>query len=266
MIGLETFDDAVGGIFAGELVVLAARPSIGKTALAIQVSRHVASKGRLVYFASLEMDSTQFALRLVCASAGVPMASVRAGELGDGDVRAVGEAARSFGDVRIVIHDQPGLCVHEIRRACRRLAPKGLGLIVVDYLQRVTPEDRRADRHLQIGQITWALKALALELKVPVLVLSQLGRAAEERNRKTGMVIEPRLSHLKESGDIEQDADMVLLLHRQQRAKEAELILAKNRQGEQGKFHLTFDAARTLFKPRVDGYSEFDGFAGDGDL
>jgi len=111
----------------------------------------------------------------------------------------------------------------------------------------VTPTDKRSDRHLQIGQITWDLKALALELRVPVLCLCQLSRAAEERDKKTGLVVEPRLSMLKESGDVEQDADMVLLLHRQQRATDATMILAKNRQGEQGKFNLEWNGERTRF-------------------
>jgi len=264
MVGLESFDREVGGVFPGELVVLAARPSVGKTSMALQFARYVASHGRLVYYASLEMGSTDLALRVLCGEAGVPMSIVRSGEISDGDVRAICNAANAVGESQVVIHSRAGLSAMDMRRACRRLKTKGLGMIVVDYLQRVTPEDRRIDRHLQVGQITWALKALALELQVPVLALSQLGRAAEERDRKTGLIMEPRLSHLKESGDIEQDADMVMLLHRQQRAKETTLILAKNRQGAQGKLNLMFDAARTRFTmPEVDNYSEFDGFSGD---
>jgi len=248
MIGLESFDCAVGGFFPGELVIIAARPSVGKTALGLQIAQHVGSKGKRVYFASLEMRSTDLALRVLCGHSGVSMARVRAAEIGPADTEDLSHASAELFGLPIVLHDRAGLSVQDVRRACRRLAAKGgLDVIIVDYLQRVTPSDRRADRHLQIGQITWDLKALALELRVPVICLCQLSRAAEERDKKTGLIVEPRLSHLKESGDVEQDADMVLLLHRQQRAAETVMILAKNRQGEQARFNLAWDGARTRF-------------------
>ncbi|MCE5269160.1 MAG: replicative DNA helicase [Planctomycetaceae bacterium] len=249
MIGLENFDYAAGGFFPGELVILAARPSIGKTSLGLQIAQHVAEKGKGVYFASLEMRTTELALRVLCGHAGVAMARVRSAEIGPSDTADLTRSSAALYRLPIVLHDRAGLSVQDIARACRRLAAKdALGLVVVDYLQRVTPSDRRADRHLQVGQITWDLKALALELRVPILCLCQLGRAAEERDRKTGLVVEPRLSFLKESGDIEQDVDMVLLLHRQQRATEAVMILAKNRQGEQARFNLMWDGPRTRFE------------------
>ncbi len=263
MIGLETYDVEVGGFFNGELVILAARPSIGKTSMAMQISQHVAAKGQHVYFASLEMRSTELALRILCGCSSVPMARVRSGRVGPADFADMTKVSATIHTLPIVLHDRAGLSVLDIRRACRRLKAKGeLDLIVVDYLQRITPADRRVDRHLQVGQITWDLKALALELQVPVLCLSQLGRAAEERDRKTGMVAEPRLAHLKESGDIEQDADQVLLLHRQQRAVDTVMILAKNRQGSQARFKLTWDAEHTQFSCyQIPTHDEFEEFA-----
>jgi len=248
MIGLENFDLATGGLFPGELTILAARPSIGKTSLALQVAKHVALKGRRAYVASLEMRTTELALRMLCGESGVSLARVRSAKLDQADRTDLAEATAVLGNMPIVLHDRAGLTVQDIRRACRRLAAdKPLSLVVVDYLQRVTPADKRRDRHLQVGQIAWDLKAMALELQVPVLCLCQLSRAAEERNRKTGHVNEPRMSHLKESGDLEQDADVVLLLHRQPRANEAIMILAKNRQGEQARFNLEWDGGRMQF-------------------
>ena len=245
--GLDSFDLEAGGLFESELTILAARPSIGKTSMAMQIAQNVAAKGQHVYFASLEMRNTELALRILCGCSAVPMSRVRSGRVGPADFSNMAAVSNGLHSLPIVLHDRAGLSVQDIRRACRRLKAKGeLDLIVVDYLQRITPADRRANRHLQVGQITWDLKALALELKVPVLCLSQLGRAAEDRD-KNGFVVEPRLAHLKESGDIEQDADMVLLLHRQPRATNAVMILAKNRQGSQARFNLVWDAERTRF-------------------
>jgi len=249
MIGLESFDHAAGGLFPGELVLLAARPSAGKTSLALQVAQFVAANDHPVYFASLEMRTADLALRVLCGESGVSLARVRSAEIGPADTVDMTAASQGLGSLPIWLHDRPGLSVQDIRRASRRLASRvKLSLIVVDYLQRVTPSDRKAQRYLQVGQITWDLKALALELGIPVLCLTQLSRAAEEHDKKTGVIREPRLSDLKETGDQEQDADMVLLLHRQPRAREAKLILAKNRQGEQGSFHLVFDPGRMRFQ------------------
>jgi len=265
MTGIECFDSVVGGLFPGELTLLAARPSVGKTALALQIAGHVTRRGKRGYMASLEMPTTQLALRVLCGHSGVSMARVRRGDVGIEDSVALTGASSALHGSPLVLHDRPGLKVADIRRACRRLhAKERLSLIVVDYLQRVTPSDRRKDRHLQIAEISWGLKELAAELSVPVLCLCQLSRLAEERDKKSGLIREPRLSDLKESGDLEQDADMVMLLHRQPRASDAMLILAKNRQGEQGKFHLTWNAERTRFDvPRTATHSEFDAYSGE---
>jgi len=249
MVGLESFDIEAGGLFPGELVLLAARPSVGKTSLGLQLTQHIAAKGRSVYFASLEMRTTDLAMRVLCAESRVSLSRVRSADIGAVDTVELAQASRDLANLPIWLHDRPGLSVMDIRRACRRLSSRvDLSLIVVDYLQRVTPSDRKVPRHLQVGQITWDLKAMALELGLPVLCLTQLSRAAEERDKKTGIIREPRLSDLKETGDQEQDADMVLLLHRQPRSPDAKLILAKNRQGKQGTFNLVFDAGRMRFE------------------
>ncbi len=248
MIGLESFDQACGGLFPGELTLLAARPSAGKTALALQVVQHIADAQKPVYLASLEMRTTELALRVLCGASGVSLQRVRSADIGPADSVEMMVASQHLGQLPIWLHDRPGLSVQDIRRATRKLASRvDLSLVVVDYIQRVTPADRTVDRHLQVGQIAWDLKRLALELRIPVLALTQLNRSAEEIDRKTGLVREPRVSDLKESGDQEQDADMVLLLHRQQRARDAKLILGKNRNGEQGSFNMVFNAERMQF-------------------
>jgi replicative DNA helicase len=239
MTGFPEFDEKVGGLFPGQLHVLAARPSMGKTALATNIAEHVASRGKLVYFASLEMANLDLLFRMLCGRSGVQNHFVRSGRLEGDASHRLGEAARQIGQLPIAIHDRPRLSVSDIRRATRRLVRDGLGLVIVDYLGKLTPENPRDDRYLQIGKMTSDLKALARELNVPVLLLCQLARAAE--------AVEPRLDHLRESGDIEQDADVVMLLYRKDRGQDAVLDVAKNRNGDTGAFTLYFDAARTRF-------------------
>ena len=239
MTGFAEFDEKVGGLFPGQLHVLAARPSMGKTALATNIAEHVSGLGKPVYFASLEMSDLDLLFRMLCGRAGVQNHFVRSGRLEGDTAHRLGEAARHVGQLPVVIHDRPRLSVSDIRRATRRLVRDGLGLIIVDYLGKLTAENPRDDRYLQIGRMTSDLKALARELSVPVLLLCQLSRAAEN--------VEPRLDHLRESGDIEQDADVVMLLYRKDRQAATVLDVAKNRNGDTGAFALHFDAARTRF-------------------
>ena len=246
LTGLLQFDEDYGGLFPGELVILASRPGVGKTSLALQLAAHAAERGHLVLFASLEMRAAELASRLLCARAGVSSRTVRTGRLTDGDVASLVEAANQQSAASLQILDRPAVTVAEVARAARRLRGKGLALLVVDYLQRITPADRKANRYEQIGQITRALKELAGELQVPVLVPCQLGRPAESEA--------PKLSHLRESGDIEADADVVLLLERQPAGYEdkgvkadAILHVAKNRNAETGRLPLCWDGPRTRF-------------------
>jgi len=246
--GLATYDAYYGGLFAGELIVVAARTSIGKTSLALQIATHNAMAGRLVYFASCEMAASELLLRSACSLAGIPLQAVRSGRASDAEHDRVEEALRQLSGSALVIDDRPELSVATIRRETRRLVRKGLRLVVVDYLQIITPPDRKLQRYEQIGDMTRQLKSLARDLGVPVLVLAQLSRAAEAAE-------EPKLSHLRESGSIEQDADVVLLLHRPEEGIEADgdawaadMIVGKNRNGPVGRLRLDWDAAVMQFR------------------
>ncbi len=270
MTGIEVVDRNTGGLFAGELTILAARPGVGKTSLACQIAHHFGCKGRPALFVSLEMAARELATRLLASLAGVSSKRIRTGKIGDADVAALARVSAGLAESAVSIYYRSSATVGEIRRRARRMARKGLSLIVVDYLQRLTPEDRRQSRYEQIGAMTRALKSLAGELKVPVLCLCQAGRDADRDS-------EPKLSHLRESGDIEADADVVAFLTveaagamaSEEAPRKAKLHYAKNRNGETGFFELLWIPYRTMFvdpdaqQPRHGGYSEFDDYSGD---
>jgi len=247
--GLATFDTHFGGLFGGELIILAARTSIGKTSLALQIAIHNALAGRLAYIASCEMSVAELLFRAACSLAGISLQTIRSGRASDAEHDRVEEALRELSSSALMVDDRPELSVSSIRRETRRLARKALRLVVVDYLQLVVPPDRKLQRYEQVGQMTMGLKALARDLSVPVLVLAQLSRAAESAD-------EPKLSHLRESGSIEQDADVVLLLHRPEGGLEgdggdrwdAELLVAKNRSGPTGRLKLNWNATLMQFE------------------
>jgi len=265
MTGLAEFDERIGGLFRGELCILAARPGIGKTSLACQIAHRTALRGRRVYFVSLEMSAVELVTRMICSQSGVSSKLVRTGQLEHSHVSALSEAAQPFAGLRWSIHDKPSMTVAEIRRWGRRLAKRDLGLIVIDYLQLLTPADRRIQRHEQVGQLSKALKELARELEVPVLCLTQLSREAVKDQ-------EPQLHHLRESGSIEQDADLVLFLYPpSQKEKDkaeadgaqgewnAALRVAKNRNGELAKLRLLWQPERTRFLgPQIAAFDEFN--------
>lgn len=264
MTGLAEFDERIGGLFRGELCILAARPGIGKTSLACQIAHRAAKRGKRVYFVSLEMSAVELVTRVICSQAGVSSKLIRTGKLDHSHVAALSQAAQPFAGLQWSIHDKPSMTVAEIRRWGRRLAKKDLGLIVIDYLQLLTPADRRIQRHEQVGQLSKALKELARELEVPVLCLTQLSREAVKDQ-------EPQLHHLRESGSIEQDADMVLFLYpptdkEKAKAEAAEasgewnavLKVAKNRNGELTKLRLFWEPERTRFTgPQVPAFGGF---------
>ena len=255
LTGFSQFDMDIGGLFAGELFVLAARPGIGKTALATQIAHHVAAAGRLVYFASLEMSACELATRIVCGLGGVSSKRIRTGTITPEEVALLAEASNTLGQAKMLLHDRPGLSLLNIRRSARRLQSKGLSLIVVDYLQRITPADRRLQRYEQVADIVRGLKTLARECEVPVLCLVQLGREAEKEK--------PSLRHLRESGDIEAEADVVAFLLRNvgwSKDEPAEpwravLAVEKNRNGEVGTFRLKWEPEKTRFADPY--YEEF---------
>src|SRR4051795_6079341 len=264
--GFAELDRMTNGLHESEMIVIAARPSMGKTALAMNIAEHVAITSKLpVAVFSLEMSSQQLVQRLLCSRARVNLQKVRDGFLAERDFPSLTAAASKLAEAQIFIDDSASLSILELRAKARRLkAQKDIKLIVVDYLQLLRSTTRRAqdNRQLEISEISSGLKGLAKELKVPVLVLAQLNRQPEAR---TGG--KPRLSDLRESGSIEQDADLVGLLvrpeiyeededARAEKAGEAELIIAKQRNGPVGEIALTFLKEFTRLKDRARNVSE----------
>jgi replicative DNA helicase len=255
--GFLDLDKLTFGFQRQEMIVLAARPSMGKTALALNFAEAASlpKKGERVgtLIFSLEMSGSQLALRMLCARARVPLKMLRDGLLsknGDEQQRLV-DAADEFSKAPLFIDDSSALSIMQLRAKARRVAARHkLGLIVVDYLQLLNPTDSKVPREQQVAEASRGLKALAKELDVPVLVLSQLNRSSEKDNRT------PRLSDLRESGSIEQDADVVLILARPKDSEEkfqvaadsAELIVAKQRNGPVGELRLTFLRDLTRFE------------------
>lgn len=256
--GFKDLDAMTFGFQRQEMIIIAARPSMGKTSFALNIAEAAAmpKPGRepvptLIF--SLEMSSSQLALRMLCARSRVNLKLLRDGLVSrDGqEVNALGRTAEEFKKAPILIDDSSNLTIMEIRAKARRIyARKKLGMIIVDYLQLVSGSDPRSPREQQVAEVSRGLKALAKELDLPVLVLSQLNRSSEKENRT------PRLSDLRESGSIEQDADIVLMLSRPKDADEkfqtaasaADLIIAKQRNGPVGDLKLTFLQEITRFE------------------
>ncbi len=258
--GFRELDGILAGLQKADLVILAARPSLGKTTLALDIARHVGTRSKVpVGIFSLEMSKDQLVDRLLCAEAGVDMWRMRTGRLsdreGDDDFPRIGHAMGVLSEAPIYIDDSSTSNIMEIRARARRLqAEKGLGLLVIDYLQLMEGPAKSEGRVQEISQITRALKGIARELNVPVLALSQLSRATEARSPAI-----PKLSDLRESGSIEQDADVVMFIYRPvmdkgskdilpEQRHVAEIHIAKHRNGPTGVIELFFDEARVSFK------------------
>lgn len=262
-IGLKTgfwqLDRAITGLRPGELFVLAARPSIGKTALALNMAANIAmgpAKTPVGFF-SLEMPSQQLVLRLICSESRTGMGRFTAGGLGTLEWRNLIEACGRLKESNIVIDDTGAIDILELRAKARRMKSRNnIGALFVDYLQLIhTDAGRNASRENEVSKISGALKALAKELSIPIVVLAQLNRQAEQGEK-------PKLSNLRESGAIEQDADVVALLHRDREKQyaqkigseegiESELIIAKNRNGSTGVQELTFFPSYTRFENKT---------------
>lgn len=266
--GLESFDDSAGGLYPGELVILAARPGVGKSAMGMQFAMQTAIGNRGVLFISLEMSRAELMSRLLCGKAEIDASLVRTGRLNDHEFQKLEEVAPEIAGLPLHICDRPGLTAGDVRSIARRIHRKApLALLVVDYLQRLMPADARIHRYEQIGRMTGELKQLARELNLPVLCLAQLNRQADGTTDA-----KPRLSHLRESGNIEADCDMCLLLHREELSRrndpdvkgKALLIVAKNRNGPTGEFELYFDGPTTSFRSPVQPYQEFAAYSGKG--
>lgn len=243
MTGLYPLDDFAGGWHPGELIILAARPSIGKTALGLQVAQHTAEQGKPALVVSLEMRDRELVSRQLAGIGGVDGRRLRSGAtLREDELAALDGATAKLDSVPLKIWAPPSATMSRIRGIAKHTAAtSGLALLVVDYLGLVRPADHYRPRHEQIAEVSAGLKGLAKELDVPVLALCQLNREAEKENA-------PLLSHLRDSGAIEQDADVVLLLHRADRqATEASIFVAKHRHGATGLVKVEFDPEATRF-------------------
>ena len=255
--GFKDVDNLFHGLRGGDLVVLAARPGIGKTAFALNLAVNSAKQGTSVAFFSLEMSAGQLVQRILCSEARVSLSKIRGGYIAEGDWTAIAEASNRLSRLDLYIDDSPGLSILEARAKARRELRKaqGKGLIIVDYLQLMQPPTTRRDgnRAVEVGEISRGLKVLAKEMDMPVLALSQLSRQIEMRGKK-----KPMLSDLRESGSIEQDADIVIFIDRSMDEAEAEsdgrpdwgtaeLIVAKHRNGPTRNIKLAFVPEYTRF-------------------
>jgi replicative DNA helicase len=242
--GFKKLDELTGGFQPGNLVVLAARPAMGKSSLVCNIAENVAWKTKKpVAFFSLEMSETELAHRFIASRARIPSDRLRKGNI-QKDWNKVLKACNELADAPLYIDDSSDLSLLDLRAKCRRLTSQigGLGLVIVDYIQLMRSDDPRAGRVEQVGQMSRGLKILARELEVPVIGISQLSRAPEQRPEKI-----PILSDLRESGSIEQDADIVSFIYRDEYYNEdterpgvADLIIAKHRNGPIGKIPLAF--------------------------
>jgi replicative DNA helicase len=257
--GFTEFDKMTSGMHGGEMIVIAARPSMGKTSLAMNIAEHVAIEQRLpVGVFSLEMTSESLVLRMLCSRSRVNLRNVREGFLAERDFPKLTGAAGKLANAPLFIDDSSGLSILQLRAKARRMHQQyGVKLFVIDYLQLLHSTARRAEnRQQEIADISNGIKSLAKELAVPIIVLSQLNRELErEKNRK------PRMSDLRESGAIEQDADLIGLLYKpnaddedsggtavSEDAAAVNLLIAKQRNGPTGDVHLTFLKSFTRFE------------------
>jgi replicative DNA helicase len=248
--GFPDIDNMLTGFHESELLILAARPSMGKTALALNFLNHIVLKEKKsVFFFSLEMPAVQLLMRMICVDGAIDGQRLRTGHLNNDEMRSIIQSAERFKNSPVMIDDTPGVTITDIRAKARRIAQKQqLGLIIVDYLQLIMSTSR-VDRHQQIAEISRGLKLLARELQCPILALSQLSRAVESRSDQR-----PVLSDLRESGSIEQDADVVMFIYREERVKKdterkgiADIIIAKQRNGPIGDVELLFMDKYTKF-------------------
>lgn len=251
--GFYGLDNLTTGFHGGELILVGARPSMGKTSFAINIATNAARKGFKVAIFSLEMPREQIAMRMLCCDARVDMQKVRKGLLRDEDWVKLARTLAPLTASEVYIDDTSGLTPGQLRSRCRRLMmDKGLDLIVLDYLQLMSSDKHAESRQVEVSEISRSLKAIAQELKVPLIALAQLSRANEKRG---GSGIKPMLSDLRDSGSIEQDADVVMFLHRAayynredpQPDNTAEVIVAKQRNGPLDTIKLAWLAEYTLF-------------------
>nr|WP_225732895.1 MULTISPECIES: replicative DNA helicase [unclassified Pseudoclavibacter] len=250
--GFVDLDKLTNGLHSGQLIIVAARPGLGKSTLALDFARSAAIAHNMpTAFFSLEMGQTEIAMRLLSAEAGVELQKLRKGMLDGQDWTTIASTHGRINDAPLYLDDSPNLTLVEIRAKCRRLKQQiGLKLVVIDYLQLMTSGKKVESRQQEVSEFSRALKLLSKELNVPVVALSQLNRGPEQRQDKR-----PALSDLRESGSIEQDADMVILLHRESSYEpgavsglgEAEMIVAKHRNGPTANLRVAFQGHLSRF-------------------
>lgn len=255
--GFIELDKETSGFHEGELIILAARPGMGKTAFALNVATNAAMKtGKTIAIFNLEMSAEQLVNRMLSAVGQIEGEKLKTGMLNDNDWKRYTEAMSELSETNIYIEDNASITAPEIKAKCRKLAasPKGLGLVIIDYLQLVTTGGRVESRQVEVSEISRAFKTMAMELKVPVIALAQLSRNAERRESN-----QPKLADLRESGSIEQDADLVLFVNRQDYFETktadnkltivpAEIIIAKHRRGSTGLIQVLFELNKSCFK------------------
>ena len=259
--GFSKLDYRTAGLHGSELILLAARPAMGKSAFALNIATNAALKAKVpVAIFNLEMSKEQLVDRILCSEAMVDSNKVRTGNLEEEDWVKLANVVGPLSDTNIYIDDTPGISVMEIRTKCRKLKmEKNIGLVIIDYLQLVkASNNKNGSREQEIAEISRSLKILAKELNVPVIALSQLSRAVEQRPDHR-----PMLSDLRESGSIEQDADIVMFLYRDDYYNKdsedkdlTEVIIAKNRSGETGVVKLLWMGSYTKFANLAEGYDE----------
>lgn len=251
--GFADIDRKTRGLQPGDMVIVAARPSMGKTSLVLNICQHVATHGGVAGFFSLEMSKESLFMRMLASEARIDMHRLMSGQIGQREYGQITEALESLSEAQLFIDDTAGISVLEMRAKARRLkAEHGLNLLAIDYVQLMTGRGRFENRTLELASISRSLKGLAKELGVPIIVLSQLSRASEARSDKR-----PQLSDLRESGALEQDADVVALIFREEMYKLgdepsesdgiAEIIIAKQRNGPTGTVKLAFLREQTRF-------------------
>ncbi len=253
--GFTRLDELTNGLHGGQMIIIAARPAVGKSTLALDFARSASVKHQLATaFFSLEMSQTEIVMRLLSAEAGVTLQSIRNGQLGEEEWSRIVNRTRSFEDAPLFIDDSPNLTMMEIRAKARRLKQRhDLRLVVIDYLQLMSSGKKVESRQLEVSEFSRQAKLLAKELDVPVIALSQLNRGPEQRQDK-----KPMLSDLRESGSLEQDADIVILLHRDDmydkdnRTGEADLIIAKHRNGRTETVSVSFQGHFSRFTDMPD--------------
>lgn len=255
--GFYALDKLTSGFHENELIILAARPAMGKTAFALNIALNAASKSKkAIAVFNMEMSAEQLAMRMISSVGAIEMNKLKTGKLENNDWKKINEAMSEIGDTNLFIEDSGGMTVSDIRAKCRRLATSenGLGLIVVDHMQLISGGAKYAGNRVQeMSEISRSLKTMAMELNVPVLALAQLSRSPELRENKR-----PIMSDLRESGSIEQDADIVMFLYRDDYYNKAsaestdvslsELIIGKHRNGATGTIELLFERTMSNFR------------------